>query len=171
MAMKYLLAAAMAAVSFAGPPSVGETAPDFALASSRGKTVSLSSLRGQDVVLVVLRGYPGYQCPYCQRQVREFVKNASSFPKARVVFVYPGPPAKGAEFMEQTAFPAAFELLLDPDYKFTTQYGLRWNAEGETAYPSTFLIDKEGKVFFAKSARAHAGRATVAEILEMLKQR
>jgi peroxiredoxin len=34
------------------PPRYGAPAPDFALPSTSGTTVSLASLRGQDVVLV-----------------------------------------------------------------------------------------------------------------------
>jgi hypothetical protein len=40
--------------------------------------------------------------------------------------------------------PADFDLVLDPGYDFTNTYGLRWNAPNETAYPSTFLINREG---------------------------
>ncbi|MCX6612325.1 MAG: redoxin family protein [Acidobacteria bacterium] len=66
--------------------------------------------------------------------------------------------------------PAGFELVLDPDYKFTTQYGLRWDAPQETAYPSTFLIDSKGMVFFSKISKTHGGRTTTTEILEELKK-
>jgi len=38
-------------------PAVGETAPDFTLVDQRGETVSLSSLRGQQTVLVFYRGF------------------------------------------------------------------------------------------------------------------
>jgi len=44
--------------------------PDFKLSTPEGKTVQLSEVEAKGpVVLVVLRGYPGYQCPYCNRQV------------------------------------------------------------------------------------------------------
>jgi peroxiredoxin Q/BCP len=64
--------------------------------------------------------------------------------------------------------PAHFDLLLDPDYEFTNSYGLRWDAPKETAYPSTFVIDRSGVVRFAKVSQTHGGRASVAEILEAL---
>jgi len=48
--------------------------------------------------------------------------------------------------------------MLDPGHTFTNQYGLRWNAPSETAYPSTFLIDKSGLIFFVKIVQEHGAR-------------
>ena len=78
-------------------PDIGQTAPPFSLSTPDGKQLSLSNFtRKGPVVLVVLRGYPGYQCPYCVRQVHDFVENASKFAAdgAQVLLVYPGPPAE-----------------------------------------------------------------------------
>ncbi|MGA8529769.1 MAG: redoxin domain-containing protein, partial [Acidobacteriaceae bacterium] len=51
--------------------------------------------RGHDLVLVILRGFPGYQCPYCVQQVHDFVDHASEFraKNTTILLVYPGPPA------------------------------------------------------------------------------
>jgi peroxiredoxin len=126
------------------------------------------------VVLVVLRGYPGYQCPYCNRQVQDFIQKSTAFAAAgaRVVMVYPGPPQdlgnRAAEFMTGKVLPENFNLLLDPGYKFTNQYGLRWDEPNETAYPSTFVLDRHGVVFFSKIVKEHGARTTSAEILDVL---
>ena len=79
-----------------GDASVGQKAPLFSLNTPDGKTVSLMGLIHKGpVVLVVLRGYPGYQCPYCVKQVHDFVENADKFTTATsVLLVYPGPPAE-----------------------------------------------------------------------------
>ncbi len=157
----------------AHPPAQGSQAPDFSLKSSRGDEVRLSTLTGESrVVLVVLRGYPGYQCPFCNRQVQDLVKNEAEFAKAglKVVTVYPGPAAdlgqRANEFLQDKNFPAAYEMLLDPDYKFTNLYGLRWDAPKETAYPSTFVLDKNRVIVFEKVSGQHGDRTTSAEILE-----
>jgi peroxiredoxin len=157
------------------PPTVGDKAPDFALSSSEGKTVRLSEVTSKGpVVLLMLRGYPGYQCPFCNRQVQDFVQKSQAFAEAgaRVVMVYPGPPqdlgARAAEFLADKNFPNNFDMLLDPGYEFTNLYGLRWDAEDETAYPSTFLIDPQGVIFFSKISKEHGGRTTAAEILDAL---
>ncbi len=157
---------------------VGEKAPDFSLATPTGKTVRLSEMISKGpVVLVVLRGYPGYQCPYCNRQVQDFIQQSQGFANsgARVVMVYPGPPqdlgAKANEFLVDKKLPDNFDLVLDPGYEFTNLYGLRWNAVRETAYPSTFLIDHQGVVFFSKIVKEHGGRTTAAEILDAMPKR
>ena len=160
------------------PPAVGEKAPDFALSTPEGKTVRLSAtlLKGP-VVLVVLRGYPGYQCPYCNRQVQDFIRNSSRLADAgaQVVMVYPGPPqglgSRANEFLAGERLPDNFDLVLDPGYEFTKLYGLRWDAAGETAYPSTFLIDQQGVIFFGKISKEHGGRTTAAEIVAALAKR
>ena len=59
-------------------------------------------------------------------------------------------------------------MLLEPGYKFTILYGLRWDTPHETSYPSTFMIDQQGVIFFSKIVKKHGGRATAAEILDAL---
>ena len=156
---------------------VGETAPDFALDSLDGQKVSLSALADQGpVVLVVLRGYPGYQCPICTAQVGELMGKAREFQDARsrVILVYPGPSEglkqRAGEFIRGKTLPENFQILLDPDYTFTKSYGLRWDAPKETAYPSAFVIDSTRTIRFAKISHSHGGRAKAAEILEALKK-
>src|SRR6266446_6967122 len=75
-------------------PAVGDDALDFELESLAGKTVKLSELvKEGPVVLVALRGYPGYQCPLCTAQVGKFLSSEKKFRNAgaTVVMVYPGP--------------------------------------------------------------------------------
>lgn len=171
----FLLLGFVSSVLIAAPPVVGEKAPDFALKNLEGKTIRLSekTAKGQ-VVLIVLRGFPGYQCPLCNRQVKEFATKAAEFEGKSVLLVYPGPGEKlnerAAEFAMDKNLAGNIELLLDPDYTFTKQYGLRWDIPQETAYPSTFLIDSKGMVFFSKVSKTHGGRTTVAEVLNELKK-
>ena len=156
-------------------PKVGDKASDFTLQSLDGATVRLSEevARGP-VVLVLLRGWPGYQCPFCTRQFGDYLANAGNFDKhgARVLFVYPGPgeglKAHADTFTARTPMPAGFRLLLDPDYTFTQAYGLRWDAPGESAYPSTFVLDRKGTVTFAQTSRAHGDRVAADTVLEAL---
>ena len=155
------------------PPAVGDAAPDFRLTALGGDEVKLAELTNAGpVVLVVLRGYPGYQCPYCTKQVADFLAHAAAFKAAgaSVAFVYPGPAANltahAKEFAADRTFPANFHLLLDPAYAFTTAYRLRWDQPHETAYPSTFVIDGHGKVTFANVGHGHGGRTSAADTVK-----
>ncbi len=158
-----------------GAPAVGAKAPDFTLSTVNGGSVRLSEVLSKGpVALIVLRGYPGYQCPYCNRQVQDFIQKAQAFADAgtHIVMIYPGPPenlrTKANEFLVDKKLPDNFDLLLDPGYEFTNLYGLRWDAPHETAYPSTFLIDRQGVIFFSKIVKEHGGRTTAAEVLDAL---
>ena len=173
MKLALFLSAALPVLAFG--PAVGTQAPDFTLKNLKGGAVRLTDETAKGpVVLVMLRGFPGYHCPLCTRQVKELVGNAAAFAdsKARVLLVYPGPAgivqSKAEEFAMDKSLPAHFEMLLDPDYTFTNLYGLRWDAPKETAYPSTFVLDKLGKVVFAKVSTTHGGRASAKEILSAL---
>ncbi len=173
MKLALILSAALPVLALG--PATGTQAPDFTLKNLKGASVRLADETAKGaVVLVVLRGFPGYQCPLCTRQVKELVDNAAaiSSAKARVVFVYPGPAdivqSKGSEFAAGKNLPAHFEMLLDPDYVFTNLYGLRWDAPKETSYPSTFVLDKTGKIVYAKVSTTHGGRAPAKEILSAL---
>jgi peroxiredoxin len=164
------------AVAAPTPPKVGDIAPAFTLRTLDDRVVELSRIRAQGrVVLVVLRGWPGYQCPLCAQQVREFVLQAPEFASrgARVVMVYPGPAenlkAHAREFLQDQQWPADFDLVLDPGFEFTHAYGLRWDARKETAYPSTFIVDRPGHVRFAHVSKSHGDRVTVPRVLAELK--
>ncbi len=166
---------ALAAVgsAMAQTPARGSKAPDFVLSTPLGVAVSLANDTAQGTtVLVVLRGYPGYQCPYCEKQVHDFVEHSAEFAakKTNVLLVYPGPPAEldqhAKEFLaKQANLPLNVRLVIDPDYKVTTLYGLRWDAPHETAYPATFILDRSGRVVFEKVSHGHGDRTTAADVL------
>lgn len=174
-----LLCALPTATLAADPPKTGDKAPDFTLQSLDGEKVKLSELTPKaNVVLVVLRGWPGYQCPICDRQVNDFIRSLAGFTNAaaRVVFVYPGPAdglkAHAEEFKKWKGreWPAEFVYLLDPDYSMVNAYGLRWDAPRETAYPSTLVLDKTGTVRFIQISHSHGDRAAATDALSEVKK-
>ncbi|MCG6188744.1 peroxiredoxin family protein [Maribellus maritimus] len=156
---------------------VGDQAIDFSLQTIDNNKIHLKNLHKEGpVVLVVLRGWPGYQCPICTRQVGALVEDDFKFRDlgATVLMIYPGPSEQlqehAKEFSEEFQFPQNFIFTLDPDYSVINKYGLRWNAPKETAYPSTFVINKSGKIIFAKVSESHGGRAENKEIFAALEQ-
>lgn len=175
------LCAAQAIATAAGAsPRVGDPAPDFTLKTLDDQTVRLGELTANRKVtaLVVLRGWPGYQCPICDRQVSEFIGSATAFAQAGVqlLFVYPGPAAElkahAREFKSWKGreWPKDFLLALDPDYTMVNAYGLRWDAPKETAYPSTFLLDSKSVVRFSKVSTGHGDRSKAADVLAEAKK-
>ena len=173
----FLALSPLALLAQGTPPAVGAAAPDFTLATPAGQSVRLADETHKGAtVLVVLRGYPGYQCPFCVKQVHDFAEHSADFAAkhVEVVMVYPGPPADldahAKEFLakQQAELPANIHLVTDPDYKVTNLYGLRWDAPHETAYPSTFILDRKGAITFEKISHAHGDRTTAEDILKLL---
>lgn len=157
------------------PPQVGDAAPDFTLKKLNDEEISLDELlKAGPVVLIVLRGYPGYQCPLCTRQVGELLSKAEAFSGAgaSVVLIYPGDSDQldqfAREFVGDRHLPAHFHFVLDPGYQFTNRYGLRWDALNETVYPASFVIDSQGNVRYAKVSKSHGDRASVDELMNAL---
>lgn len=164
-------------MAFAQPmaPKVGMKAPEFALKDVAGTSALLSQERTRGpVVLIVGRGWPGYQCPFCTRQFAEFRSHAKDLQAAgaRVLWIYPGPEDElarhAADFTGTEPLPSNFRVLIDPGYTFTKAYGLRWDAPRETAYPATFVIDRDGTIRFAHVSLEHGGRTPVADVLKAL---
>ncbi len=170
-----LFVAAIARAADAKPPREGYKPPDFTLKTLNDEPFSLyDQLKKTSVVLVVLRGYPGYQCPICMVQVGDLVKHAEELAgaNAHVVLVYPGPAEnldeKAKEFLKNRQLPENFTFVIDPDYEFTNAYGLRWDAPRETAYPSTFVIDRQGTTRLAVISKTHGGRAKTTDVIKAL---
>jgi peroxiredoxin len=176
-----MVAAAVAAQ--AGPPTrpatpaEGDRAPDFELKTVAGEVVRLSDeLKERPVVLVVLRGWPGYQCPICTKQVADLRAHAGELEKAGVtlILVYPGPATKlkdhAAEFIGGKGLPGNWRFVIDPEYVFTHAWGLRWLKKGETAHPSTFVIDREQVVRFAHVSTSHGDRVDAGTILGVVEK-
>jgi peroxiredoxin Q/BCP len=124
MAAALCLGTAGGPVAAAEPPKIGQQAPDFQLRTPLGEPVQLSKHIGNStVVLVILRGYPGYQCPYCQKQVHDFIAHSAEFAakNTSVILVYPGPSASlnqhAKDFLaQQPSLPTNVVLVTDPDY-------------------------------------------------------
>lgn len=159
------------------PISEGKTAPSVTLPTLDGESIDLGEVYSQGkTVVVVLRGYPGYQCPLCSRQMGEFINAADEFKAAdvKVVLVYPGASAelgsKAEEFMAGRSLPEPLTMALDPDYEFTDAYGLRWDAPRETAYPSTLVVAKGGEVMWAQVSKTHGGRVSAEDALAAAKK-
>lgn len=157
---------------------VGQRAIDFELplVHSEGYLSLSETFKGGPTVVIFLRGYPGYQCPLCSSQVSSLVNRAKALGQAadRIVLVYPGP-SEGLErqaeqFLGSRRLPDPLVLVRDDDMRVTEAWGLRWNRNRETAYPSTFVLDRFGKIAWKKVSQSHAERSSVEEILKELRK-
>jgi thioredoxin-dependent peroxiredoxin len=128
--------------------TAGDPAPDFTLPDADGKPVSLSSYRGQRVIVYF---YPAAMTPGCTKQACDFRDYRSGFDAAglAVIGISPDPPAKLARFREKEGL--NFPLLSDPGRGVLKAYGAFGEKKmyGKTTVAvirSTFVIDAAGKV-------------------------
>jgi len=128
------------------------------------------------VVVIVLRGYPGYQCSLCKQQVGALINRASRLKNEvhKVILVYPGKDEdllrRAKQFMGSRRIPEPLVMVADPGMRMVESWGLRWNTPRETSYPATYLIKGNGRVAWKKISDSHAGRSSVEEILRELKK-
>lgn len=126
----------------------GSKAPAFSLKDQNGKTVKLSDLKGQAVVVYF---YPKDDTPGCTKEACAFRDQHAELKKlgAVVLGLSPDDQDSHAKFVEK--FELNFPLLVDTDHKVAEKYGA-WrekNMYGKVSMGiqrSTFLIDAAGKI-------------------------
>ena len=132
--------------------SPGDQAPDFTLPTDTGEEVTLSSLRGQRVILYF---YPAAMTPGCTTQACDFSDSLDSLKAAgfTVLGVSKDPVAKLAKFRERDGL--TITLLSDPDlevHRAYAAYGEKklYGKTVEGVLRSTFVIDAEGRIELAQ---------------------
>ena len=129
--------------------SVGDKAPDFTLSGTGGKSYTLSSFKGQPVVLVF---YPGDDTPVCTKQLNSYNNELSAFETvgAQVLAIS----AQDLESHEQFAAKHGFQfpLLADTEKIVASLYG----CVGPLGFPrrSVFVVDGAGVIRYAHRAIA-----------------
>lgn len=123
-----------------GKPVVGSTAPDFDLPGTGDRSYSLSSFRGQPVVLVF---YPGDNTPVCTTQLNEYSNEIDQFEGlgAQVLAISPQSVESHEQFScKQGGF--KFPLLADESKSVGDLYGV----VGPLGFyrRSVFVIDGSG---------------------------
>lgn len=127
----------------------GAAAPEFSLKADDGKTVTLSGLRGKPVVLYF---YPKDDTPGCTKEACAFRDRAADITKYGAVVLGVSPDDVASHVAFRDKFQLNFPLLADDGHQIAEAYGA-WrekNLYGKISMGvqrSTYLIDKEGKVF------------------------
>ncbi len=142
---------------------MGDTAPDFTLTSDTGAQVTLSSLRGQKVIVYF---YPSAMTPGCTTEACDFSDSLESLRGQgyEVLGISPDPPAKLAAFRERDGL--TITLLSDPDKSTMEPYATYGEKQlyGKTVQGvirSTFVLDEHGKVTLAQynvRAKGHVAK-------------
>lgn len=147
-----------------------DIAPDFTLPASSGKEITLSDLKGKNIVLYF---YPKDMTPGCTTQACDFRDYHEDFSQLDTVIlgVSPDPLDKHAKFIEKYDLP--FLLLADENHEVAEKYGVwklkkNFGKEYMGIERSTFIIDKEGKII--KETRKVKVKGHVEEELRYIKE-
>ena len=145
------------------PPAVGQPAPDFALQSTSGATVSLADFRGRKHVLLAF--FPLAFTSTCTAELCEMSEDYSTYERGDVVVlpvsVDSVPTLK--EFKKMHGMRT--ELLSDFKREATNAYGVMWQ-DAFFSNRAYFLIDREGIVRWAHVEATPGQKRSTAEILE-----
>ncbi len=131
---------------FSDPLPIGQDAPDFTLLDQDGNPVSLTALRGKNIVLVF---YPADETTLCTKQLCEF-RDTSALVQSKqaiVLGINPADPSKHARFRANHSFP--FALLADPGQRVGAQY----RTKGLIVKRTVYLIGKSGKIRYSKRGK------------------
>lgn len=133
----------------------------------------LTQFRGEKpVVLIVLRGFVREVCIYCATQTKAVDNSYAEFEDrgVEVAVVYPGDEGRMDTFLKSFETEALLNgepqmpVLYDPDSTLVTEMGI----ESELAIPSTFILDREGKIRYAYVGTEIDDRPSVKEVLTAL---
>lgn len=130
--------AASCALQASANVQVASQAPDFTLHAMKGPNTRLQELRGR----VVMVNFWATWCGPCRQEMPHLNRLHEKYNRAGLVLLgvnVDDDPANAAAVA--TKLGIQFPVLLDTDKKVSDQYDLQ-------AMPSTYLIDRDGKVRF-----------------------
>jgi len=141
----------------------GEPAPDFTLPDVDGNKVSLSSFRGERVIIYF---YPAAMTPGCTKQACDFRDSLASLAAAgyTVLGISPDNQAKLAKFRDKEGL--NFPLLSDTDRDVLQAYGaygekMMYGKTSVGVIRSTFVVGPDGELEQAQygvKATGHVAR-------------
>ncbi|MBI4059218.1 redoxin domain-containing protein [Candidatus Microgenomates bacterium] len=139
---------------------VGKTAPGFTLETYDSKKISLSQLKGKNVILFFNEGLMCY--PSCWNQITAFSKDTTLNSKAVILNITVDPKNDWKAAVNKMPELALATVLFDSGREISQKYGVLTLPssmhKGQFPGHSYVLIDKEGIVKFIKDDPAMAIR-------------
>lgn len=144
---------------------VGDTAPDFELEDQSGKKVRLSQYKGKKNVLLAF--FPFAFSPVCTNELGELKEKEGPIVKLDAQIIAASVDSKWAQKAFAKELDVKFPILSDFGRKAIPLYGALQEGGG-SARRSVFVIDKRGKVAYARMYEP-GQQPDIDEALEVLK--
>ena len=159
-------------------PTVGELLPYTRFIGRDGEIVDLAaSPDGKKSLLVFMRGFSGFVCPYCTAQTAELVRRLEEIhgTNTELHVVFPGPAETIPKFLEavraymknDTVATPSLSVLMDVDLKAVDALGIRQ----DLARPCTFVLDPDGKLVYKYVGASPSDRPSLDDVLRVLEAR
>ncbi|MEM1019532.1 MAG: thioredoxin-dependent thiol peroxidase [Sphingomonadales bacterium] len=129
-------------------PDVGDSAPDFTLPGDSGKTITLSELKGKNVVVYF---YPKDDTPGCTKEAIAFTQSKADFDALDTVIIGVSKDTVAKHDKFKAKHDLSVDLASDEEGGMIEDYGV-WVEKkmyGKTYMGierATYLIDKKGTV-------------------------
>lgn len=150
--------------------NIGDAAPDFTMKVSEDQVITLSELRGKNVVLYF---YPKDDTPGCTVEACNFNSMKKDFEDANAIVIGVSKDDIKSHNKFKTKYDLGFDLASDTEGRTCEAYGV-WAQKSMFGKKymgilrNTFLIDAQGKISYIWRDVSVAGHAK--EVLETIKQ-
>ncbi len=161
-------------VPYTAVTKVGDVFPYTSFVGQDGTVVDLTKRGdGKKSLLVFMRGFSGFVCPYCTAQTAELVKRRDEIlaTNTELYVVYPGAAETIPTFLEAVRVYMASEdapgisVLMDVDLKAVDALGIRQ----DLSRPCTFVLDAEGRLVYEYVGEGPPDRPSLDDVLQVLK--
>ncbi len=156
-------------------------APEFILPNIKGEKVSLSSQKGNWIILVF---YRGNWCPMCNTQITNLARDYPKFQEVNteIIAISTDIPEKAVKTQKKSH--SLFPILLDEKGKVVQLYNVlvekrEWKdipalihgkKAGTYAMPAVFIVDPQGVLRYSYIGRSYTDRPSNEDLLKTLKE-
>jgi peroxiredoxin len=139
------------AYAFLDPLPVGKKAPDFAARTAEGKAIKLSDFKGKKNLVLVF--YQGSFCSVCGTQLTNIQSHLSDFrdQSAEIIAISADDAQHAMRSVGEHGL--TFNVLPDPKKEIIRKFGIGNISKQGIAWPSLFIVDKNGVVKFSYASR------------------
>ena len=129
-------------------PKVGDTAPDFEMQGSDGKTYKTKDFVGKKAVIIAW--FPRAFTPGCTKECKSMKESGDLLKKYDVAYFTAStdPVDKNADFAKSLELD--YPILCDPKGENAKKFGIL-STDGSKAARTTFIIGKDGKILAVDS--------------------
>jgi peroxiredoxin len=149
----------------ASPPAVGSVAPGFSLPSTAGRDVTLSALRGKNVLLAF---FPLAFTSVCTREMCEFSEDYARYGNAATEVL----PISVDSIPTLKEFKAKERIGVDLLSDFKREVSRRYGVLLDTFFSARayFLIDRQGVLRWSFIEETPGTRRSTGELLEQIER-